>query len=277
MVNKLKTPIGAGVMIVKANALVIKKDRYHFIAGPFTGAAIEFDENGVGIKAIEYKNGKPIGDYVSKFFPEFSNLLKLDADYFQDEEISCECSLKPKEPAIVYEFDENGYSSTEELFDGPFVKSVVWCHEYTTNLHKLKINNTPIYELYEWDDKGKINKIDIKEKPLTSGDIVFEIELAFNSQGMLHNLSLDGKCFDRIKELQQGFKCDVPDNNDIFKKIYGADRLFISGKAVNDEVLANLIKNNGFKNVKELVLFRTSISKGILNQLKRGKNCNLLI
>ena len=114
---------------------------------------------------------------------------------------------------------------------------------------------------YYWYEQGQIKRFDLFERNS------FEVNLNFNEDGLISTLSINGKYFDRVRELREELKFCLYDNKGFPKELTGADYLYLSGSSVDGEVSDNLLENDGLNNTTKLRICRTPLTIESLEQV----------
>jgi hypothetical protein len=211
---------------------------------------------------VQYQAGLAVGEYVNEYFQNINKQTKVNSDCleFEDEGYDEPVYYNGKRfSGIAYDFD-NDFCTGELLYENGWRGSEV-NYYLSGKLESVELISKEFSQKYRWYENAQISQFEIFARDL------FEIRLAFNQQGEVTLVSIDGQYFENIASLTDKVKYPFFDKKDFISNLIGSDCLNIFGTAVDEELFNRLITNKEFRNTSKLRIYGTPLTAKSINRL----------
>jgi len=251
---------------VNIDSISNENGRYYYRGGLFTGVAFFLNDCKVE-RSVEIKGGALHGEYFNEYLFGLDGLLKVDSDCLEPEDEGEEeplCYGEERFSGIAYDFDD-GFCTGELCYTRGWLGSQVGYYK-SGILGSIELIDEDFSQKIYWYENGQIKRYEIFERNS------FDISLGFEENGEITVLSIDGDYFDRVGALRNKIKFYYFDDKKFSAELTGADYLYVSGSAVDDELFDGLLANNGLSNTSKLRICRTPLTATSLEKLIPIKN-----
>jgi len=248
---------------VREDMLTIENDKYYYLGKIFTGIAFTILDGVIKDKK-KYKAGECIGDYVNEYLPGEVDALRIDWDYLEPEnEDDYEPLLRYQGKlfdGIAYDFEDEGVCTGENLYIDGWSESGIGYYK-SGMLESVDLIEDNFSQCYEWYGNSQVKSVSLFERDY------FDIKLEFSEKGHASSIWIEGDYFSRLPQIIDKLQFELVQDKHLFSEITCANRLFMTGEFVTDEIFSYLFENDGFKLTDELIIHRTSLTSDSLNKL----------
>lgn len=249
--------------MLRVNAEVLSKesDRYYYQGNLFTGVA--FSVVGCTItKAVQYQIGLATSKYVSEYFLDVDEQTTVNSDCLEPENEGYDepaCYNGTRFSGIAYDFDNN-FCTGELHYENGWLGSQI-NYYLSGKLEFVELIGKDLSQKYYWYENGQIGRFEIFARDL------LEIRLAFNQQGEVTLISIDGQYFEKIASFTDKIKYPLFNKDNFISDLIGSDCLNIFGSTVDDELFKRLIAKGGLKNTSKLHIYGTPLAAKSIDEL----------
>lgn len=230
--------------------------------------------SGIGYEILDeknqskyYENGILCGPYRNECIPHGKDLLHVDGIMLMHNQTTY--SGEPVTYAgknftgIAYDFQDDRCIAETYYLNG--IKTS-WAHFFHSGKpEQIEIAHENAYQRCSWHNTGII-----AEMRLVVPDL-FSAKFGFTQQNELKSMSLEtGDYFSLMGSVRNELRIPVIEHKSFFEKVYAAERLFLAGKFITDEIFDSLWANNGFKGMLQLDLFHTSLTGHSVDKLSES-------
>lgn len=255
---------------LKKSALTEKKGKFFYKGDLFSGVAFTMSEGELA-NAIEVSEGMEIGKYFPEYFPE-SDYRVIDIELLdpedEDDYEPFLCLNGERFSGIAIEFD-GVFCTGELLYVRGWTDSQVAFYK-NGRLESIDLIEEGFSQIYEWDENSDLKKYEVTVRNS------FSFNVAFNEDGCLSVLRMEGDYFNQVKLISDKLAIPAFKNDSFIDDSKAASYLSLSGDSVTNEILERLIFSGALEQTEEISLFHTSVTKEGLSLLKENGNLNKL-
>ncbi len=248
------------------NLISNENGRYYYQGELFTGVSFYLDCCKVE-RSIEIKSGVLHGEYFNEYLSGLDEAIKIYSDCLKPEDEGEEeplCYGEERFSGMAYDFDD-GFCTGELCYTRGWLGSQVGYYKSGV-LGSVELIDEDFSQKYYWYADSQVRRYEIFERNS------FDVSLGFKENGVITVLSIDEDYFDRVHALKDEIKFYYFFDKNFAVKLTGADYLYISGSAVDDEVFDGLLANDGLSITSKLRICRTSLTTISFDKLIPIKN-----
>lgn len=246
---------------VNRDALSVDSGKFYYEGKLFTGVGFEVTDCTVN-RAVKYKDGDAENTYINEHLSTTKHRPAIIFDCLEPEDEMEEeplCYKGTRFSGLAYDFDGD-LCVGELLFESGWQGSAMTYYK-SGFFDSIEIINDDCAQKYYWYELGQIKRLDLYERNS------FDVNLNFNEDGLISTISIDGRYFDRIKEVREELMFCLYDHTGFTKNLSASDYLYLSGSSIDSELFSNLLKSDGLKNTTTLRIFSTPLTIENLEKL----------
>ena len=245
------------------------EDKYYYEGNQFTGVVFETSEERIE-EVCEFKNGINVGIYRSQYFPDDPTISQVDIDYieFTGEYLDSYAFYKNKRfSGIAYELEgEQEFCVGRHLIDdGVTVVSRRWYP--SGEKESLKLDRKDIVQFFEWFKDGSIKKISLYSRENRQR----LINIALSEAKQLNSVWIENNYFKWLAKYKSQIEYDYFESVNSFEYYTVAANLSLINSGVNDVVFYSIAANDGLMNLREIIIFNTSLTETAILELANIK------
>lgn len=245
------------------------EDKYYYEGNQFTGVGFETFEERIE-EVCEFKNGINVGIYRSQYFPDDPTISQVDIDYieFTGEYLDSYAFYKNKRfSGIAYELEgEQEFCVGRHLIDdGVTVVSRRWYP--SGEKESLKLDRKDIVQFFEWFKDGSIKKISLYSRENRQR----LINIALSEAKQLNSVWIENNYFEWLAKYKSQIEYDYFESVNSFEDYTVAANLSLINSGVNDVVFYSIAANDGLMNLREIIIFNTSLTETAILELANIK------
>ncbi|MDO6423920.1 hypothetical protein [Saccharophagus degradans] len=255
---------------LKKNALTEKAGKLFYKNELFSGIAFTISQGEI-VKAIKISEGMEIGQYSPKYLPGYDCRI-IDIEILDPEDESDYepflCLNGVRFNGIALEFDGD-FCTGELLFVRGWSDSQVTYYK-TGCLESIELIEDGFSQIYQWHENEQLKKYEVTSRNS------FSFNLAFNEDGYLSALGMEGDYFNQVKLISDKLAIPAFKNEHFIDELKASEFLSISGNSVTDRLFKRLISSGALQQTDYISLFDTSVTKESLHLLQANTRLNKL-
>lgn len=255
---------------LKKNALTEKAGKLFYKNELFSGIAFTISQGEI-VKAIKISEGMEIGQYSPKYLPGYDCRI-IDIEILDPEDESDYepflCLNGVRFNGIALEFDGD-FCTGELLFVRGWSDSQVTYYK-TGCLESIELIEDGFSQIYQWHENEQLKKYEVTSRNS------FSFNLAFNEDGYLSALGMEGDYFNQVKLISDKLAIPAFKNEHFIDELKASEFLSISGNSVTDRLFKRLISSGALQQTDYISLFDTSVTKESLHLLQANSRLNKL-
>ncbi len=229
--------------------------------------------DGEMVNAINISEGVEIGKYFPSYLPVSESKI-IDIELLEPEnEDDYEpflCLNGERFSGIALEFD-GAFCTGEVLYVRGWSDSQVAYYE-TGCLESIELVEDGFSQIYQWYENDQLKKYEVTSRNS------FSFDLAFNENGYLSVLGMEGDYFNQVKMISDKLVIPAFKDDSFLRNLKSAEFLSLSGHSVTDKLFRRLIYSGVLELMESISLFQTAVTKESLFLLQEDSNLkNLLI
>ncbi|HBE18665.1 MAG TPA: hypothetical protein DEG17_02855 [Cyanobacteria bacterium UBA11149] len=250
--------------------------KYYYQDKLFTGVGFRVDGYKIE-EALKFESGICLGQYTSKYFANEKEIIHVDMDCleFPGDDIDYYPRYKNNNDifsGVAYELgDEEKVCLEQHLFeDGIRVASVGWY--LSGQMHYLTLmKEEDLSQSFGWYEDGSLGGIDmiLEEKKE-------RIIVTVGEQKQLKTVWIEENYFEWMPKYQDRFEFHYFETNNSFAEFSASPNFSLIAPGVDDIVFHSIASNNGFKNLYDIDISRTSLSQEAIMELVNVKTLKKL-
>mgnify|MGYP000382548820 FL=1 len=181
-------------MRVKSTAVQFSGDKAYVNAHPFTGVVF-FLDGYVVTRALNYENGKEVGEYVSQWLSLGDIKLSLDQEAF-DDDYEPRVYRGQRFTGIIYDFDDDDCVGEALCENGRVLEEVSFYGGENVNLASYEKNSIDAMQEIRWFSNGVVREVSINKIDIGS------ITLKYDDSSCIESISVDGDYFGLMTEMK---------------------------------------------------------------------------
>lgn len=257
---------------LKKNALTEEEGKFFYKGDLFSGVAFTMSDGDM-VNAINISEGVEIGKYFPSYLPVSESKI-IDIELLEPEnEDDYEpflCLNGERFSGIALEFD-GAFCTGEVLYVRGWSDSQVAYYE-TGCLESIELVEDGFSQIYQWYENDQLKKYEVTSRNS------FSFDLAFNENGYLSVLGMEGDYFNQVKMISDKLVIPAFKDDSFLRNLKSAEFLSLSGHSVTDKLFRRLIYSGVLELMESISLFQTAVTKEILFLLQEDSNLkNLLI
>lgn len=256
---------------LKKSALTEKEGKLFYKGDLFSGVAFTMSE-GELVNAIEVSEGMEIGKYFPKYFPE-SDYRVIDIELLvpedEDDYDPFLCLNGERYSGIALEFD-GVFCTGELLYVRGWSDSQVVYYK-TGRLESIDLVEDGFSQIYQRYENDQLKKYEITVRNS------FSFNLAFNEDGGLSVLGMEGDYFDQVKLISGKLVIPTFKNESFIEDLKAAQFLSLSGNSFTDKLFKRLIFSGVLEQTKNISLFQTAVTREGLYLLQQDSRLHKLL
>ncbi len=254
---------------IKTTSLVYKDHKFFFDDELFSGLGFHI-VNGIVEKVVKYVNGVEVRDYQSEYIPCSENCICIDSSFLEGGYIGENDDYGPafyqnkRFSGIAYEFDSDECIAEHLLEKGFDILEIAFFVDGTLESYEDFRNN--MNQCFYWHYNGMLKRIYLSSKK-------FNLRVIFNfdDQKRIRTVLIQGNYFESVSKLSHQLKFHLFETKAYAAKLFAAPYLYLNGSGVDDELFNYLQSSQGFKDVTEIFLAKTSLTSRCIANLKRER------
>lgn len=256
---------------LKKIALTEEYGKFFYQGNLFTGVAFTTNEGGM-VDAIEILAGIEAGKYFPKYFP-VSDCRVIDMEFLEPEdETDYEpflCFNGERFTGVAFEFD-GVFCTGELLYERGWSDSQVTYYE-AGRLESIELIENDFSQIYQWYENEQVKRYEVAARSS------FSFNLAFNEDGYLSALGMEGDCFNQARLMSDKLVVPFLKEESFIDDLKAAEFLSLSGHSVTDELFKRLISFGGLEQTESISLLQTAVTKEGLCLLRKENRLNKLL
>lgn len=258
------------MLIINIKQLQISEDEYYYQGKLFTGVGFTANEDKIDNRYV-FSQGRKIGIYQNKYFPQDQNLLHIDIDSidFAGEYLDG-LSLydNHKFSDIAYELEGEQEICLGEHFivDGVVLVSVGWY--LSGEKESLRLDNNNIVQVFEWFRDSSIRKIGIyiieQQKML--------IQINITEANKLKSVRLGENYFDLVETYKSELEFHYFETRNFFDNFDIDSSLLLIDLGVDDVLFDHIIAKCNLQYLSSITIFNTSLTESSILKLTNFDN-----